>query len=124
MENYSITDLTFGSKNRFEVKFEEKNKKNETLLIHIDRCEGSNSQHSLPKLWFKNGWTKKELTTYWHISTYVKNESGCWGLYNPQQKLHESGGRYVVDFDWMFEATEGNKEKLINEVYRRFMNAQ
>jgi len=43
--------------------------------------------------------------------------------YNPQLKLDDSGENYIINFDWLFEATEENIEKLINEVYNRFMNA-
>jgi hypothetical protein len=62
--------------------------------------------------------------THWSISTYVTDTEGnCYGRYNPQSKISEDGKRTVLNFDWMFEATEENKEKLLNEVYKVFSAA-
>ena len=82
-------------------------------------CEDSSFKNSLPKLWSKGGYINRVLETYWSIETYVKDTEGnSYGIYNPQHKLSEDGRRMVIDFNWMFEATEENKEKLINEVYK------
>lgn len=40
-------------------------------------------------------------------------------LYNPQLKR-----MYEINFDWIFEATEENLQKLIDEVWRLFSIAQ
>ena len=104
------------------VRFTEKNKNGETLEIWLTKCEDFNNHASLPKLWKKHGYIDRILPNYWHLETFCRNKSGCWGFYNPQQKLHESGERYEIDFNWLFEATSENKEKLINEVYRLFTN--
>ena len=64
------------------------------------------------------------LETYWSVEVYVTDTEGtCWGRYNPQTKLSEDKKRLVINFDWMFEATEENKEKILNEVYRLFSTA-
>ena len=107
-----------------DINFLEKNNKGETLRIFLTKCENSGGKHALPILWFANGYTDRVLETYWHLETFVRDDKGCWGIYNPQHKIHPSGGRYVINFDWMFEATEENKEKLIKEVYRRFAEAK
>lgn len=122
------------NKNNYTVKqlvptvlwftFNEKNKKGEELTIELTLCTDSDSKNSLPKLWHKNGYIDRVLDTYWAVSTCVKDSEGrSWGKYNPQTKLSEDGGRMVINFDWMMEATEENKEKLIDEVYRIFSEA-
>ena len=106
------------------ITFNEKNKKGEELTIELLLCADSDSKNSLPKLWYKNGYTERVLDTYWSVNTYVKDSEGrSWGKYNPQTKRSEDGKRMVINFDWMMEATEENKNKIINEVYRIFSEA-
>lgn len=104
--------------------FTDVNEKGEKLVIELSKCEDwKESKNSLPKLWKKHGFINRVLETYWSIQTYVKNTEGnSYGIYNPQHKW--SDGKRVIDFDWMFEATEENKEKLINEVYKLFSEAK
>ena len=69
----------------------------------------------------KHGFTDRVLKTYWSVSTYVTDAKGqCWGIYNPTIK--PNGNK--INFDYMFEATEENKQILINETYKRFMEAK
>lgn len=111
---------------RWFLNFTEKNEKGESLIIELSKCENHDSKNSLPNLWYKNGYINRVLETYWCIQTYVKdserNEFGA--RYNPQIKRSEDGKQSVLNFDWMFEASEENKEKLINEVYKRFSLAK
>lgn len=104
--------------------FKEVNQRGEKLIIELSKCEDwKESKKSLPKLWKKKGYIDRVLETYWSIQTYVKDTEGnSYGRYNPQVKIEN--GRGVINFDWMFEATEDNKEKLINEVYRLFSSAK
>lgn len=114
------------AESRWFYKFTDTNEKGEKLIIELSKCEDwKESKNSLPKLWKKNGYIDRVLETYWCIQTYVKDTEGnSFGRYNPQDKLSEDGKRMVINFDWMFEATEENKEKLINEVYRLFSSAK
>ncbi|WP_291566887.1 MULTISPECIES: hypothetical protein [unclassified Clostridium] len=109
---------------RWFYTFTDTNRKGEKLIIELDKCEDwKENKKSLPKLWHKNGHIDRVLETYWGIETYVKDTEGnSYGMYNPQTK--RENGKNVINFDWMFEATEENKEKLINEVYRLFSNAK
>ena len=110
---------------RWFLRFADTNKKGETLIIELSKCEDDKDyKKSLPKLWKKGGYIDRVLETHWSIETYVEDSEGrSWGMYNPQHKLSDDKKRMVIDFDWMFEATEENKEKLINEVYRIFLTA-
>ena len=110
---------------RWFYTFTEPNDKGEKILVELSLCTNSGSSHALPILWKKHGAIDRILETYWSIETYVTDTEGnCWGRYNPQTKLSEDGKRAVINFDWMFEATEENKEKLIDEVYRLASAAQ
>jgi len=113
------------AESRWFYTFTEANKKGEKLIIELSKCEDNTSKNSLPKLWKQHGCIDRVLENYWSINTYVKDTEGnSYGMYNPQHKLTEDRKREVINFEWMFEATEENKEKLINEVYRLFSSAK
>ena len=104
---------------RWFYNFTETNAKGEKILIELSKCTNSGGKNALPVLWKQHGFIDRVLETYWCIETYATDTEGmCYGRYNPQTKLSEDGKRAVINFNWMFEATEENKEKLINEVYR------
>jgi len=122
-EKYQIKDRT-GANRSFEVRFVEKNNKGESLLLFLNKCENYDISNSLPKLWYKHGYINRVLQSYWHIEVYVHNGEIEYynNRYNPQLKSDESGENYIINFDWLFEATEENMKKLIDEVYNRFIN--
>ena len=102
------------------------NSKGERLLIELSYCYDSGYRDSLPKLWKKHGYTDRVVETYWHFDTYVYklDENGreiCYRGYDPSVK--PGGAGYVVDFDWLLDATPENARKLFAEGYERFMNA-
>lgn len=102
----------------------EPNQKAETLTIELVECENPGGKNSLPYLWYKAGYTDRILDTYLCVHTYcTDSEGGCFGRYNPQEKRSDDGKRNVINFDWMFENTEENRQKLINEVIRLFESA-
>ena len=102
----------------------EPNRKEETLTIELSECKNPGGKNALPYLWYKAGYTDKILDTYLCIHTYcTDSEENCYGRYNPQTKESEDGKRNVINFDWMFENTEENKQKLINETIRLFESA-
>lgn len=101
--------------------FTEQNKRGEQLTVEITECYPDNrSKSSLPNLWQKAGYTKKRLESYLSLTTYATDADGyCWGRYNPQIKYNE----FKINFDWMLEVTEQNRERLLRECYDRFINA-
>lgn len=106
---------------RWFYTFIEPNTKGEKLVIELCKCTNLGGNNALPVLWKKHGYIDRVLETYWSISTYIKDTEGnSYGMYNPQHKLREDGKGMVIDFNWMFEATEENKEKLLDEVFRIF----
>lgn len=121
MMNYTIEKYT---EHLTKIYITEKNGKDESLMIELSECTNPGGKNSLPYLWHKAGYTDKILDTYLCIHTYcTDSEGGCFGRYNPQEKRSDDGKRNVINFDWMFENTEENKQKLINEVIRLFESA-
>ena len=109
---------------RWFYTFTEPNAKGEKLVIELIKCDNLGGKDALPVLWKKHGYTDKVLETYWSIHTYIEDAEGRgWKAYNPQSKRSEDGKRSEINFNWMFEATEENKEKLLDEVYRLFSSA-
>lgn len=117
-KEYTVEQM---AETRWFYTFTEPNVKGETLVIELSKCTNWGGSNALPVLWEKKGFIDRVLETYWSVSTYVTDTEGaCWGAYNPQEKLREDGKGMVINFDWMFEATEENREKLIGEVFRIF----
>lgn len=101
--------------------FAEQNRHGERLKVELVECYPDNrSKNSLPNLWQKAGYTKKRLESYLSLTTYATDADGyCWGRYNPQIKYNE----FKINFDWMLEVTEQNRERFLRECYNRFINA-
>lgn len=123
MKEYTVEKQEYSNTTWINVIGE--NDKKERLVISICECTNPGGQNSLPALWYKHGRTNKILETYLSVDAYVyDSENQCWGCYNPQIKRSEDGRRSVIDFDWMLENTEENKQKLISECIRRFETAK
>lgn len=107
--------------------FEEPNKRGEHLIVDVTEARPDNTdKRSLPNLWQKHGCTKKRLESYFSVATYATDAEGvCLGRYNPQVKVEAVNGkpRAVINFDWMLEVSAGNLERLMREIYRRFVEA-
>lgn len=121
-KEYTIEQM---AETRWFYNFTEPNAKGETLTIELNRCDDPDCKNSIPKLWKEYGYTDKVLESYWSIRTYVRDTEGdCYGRYNPQIKMElnpETGNSHsVINFEWTLEATEENKQKLLDEVYRLF----
>jgi len=84
------------------------------LIVDVTKCEPDNtSRHSLPRLWQKGGYIERLLENYWNVETFAYDDKGgCWGKFNPQI----IPGKNKINFDWMLEATEENKRKLLDAV--------
>lgn len=98
--------------------FTDRNAKGEKIQFELTPCSNPGGKNSLPYLWKKHGFIDRVLETWWSLQVYVTDKEGCWGCYNPTEKLSDDGTRKVINFDWMLEATEENKQKLIDEVFR------
>lgn len=119
--NYTVEK---GNGSITRIRVTEPNTKDETLVIELVECKNPGGKNSLPYLWGKHGYTDRVLETYLSIHTYCTDSEGnCYGRYNPQTKLSEDGKRYIINFDWMFENTEENKQRLIDECIHLFESA-
>lgn len=107
-------------------KFIDKNKKGESLTVEISETYPDNkSKHSLPNLWLEHGFTTKLYTSYLNVNCYCYDEKGnCYGKYNPTEKLSDDGKRMVINFDYLLEVSEKNKQYLLDLIYKMFMKAK
>lgn len=94
----------------------------ERMQFELTECYPDNSnKHSLPNIWYKNGFINTRLNSYFSLNTYVTTDKGdCYGWYNPQVKLRADGKGLVINFDYMLECNTFNKETLIIELLTRF----
>lgn len=116
--NYTVEQRT---KAATWYTFAEQNSAGERLQVEISECRPDNRmKNSLPNLWKKHGYTEKRLESYFSVRTYATDPEGvCRGRYNPQRVL----GANKINFDWMLEVTKQNRERLLQEIYRRFIEA-
>ena len=92
------------------------NNKNEKVIIVISNCEHDrNSKHDLMRLWVKAGYMDHFIDDNLFVETYVYDDTGCWGRYNPQI-MHDDA--HKIDFEWILENTKENIKKLVAEVER------
>lgn len=96
-----------------------KNAKQETMVIEIVGCKNPGGKDSLPYAWYKNGWTNKVMETYIGCNTFVyDSEGGCYGGYNVTEKY--DGKRNMINFDWLLEDTQENRNKIVEACIELF----
>lgn len=118
MRKYTVTER---SKYTELITFADLNSKGEKIQMEITKCSNPGGKTSLPYLWKKHGFTSQVLETWLSVDTYATENGGagtCWGRYNPQIKLSVDGKRRVINFAWLLEDTEENRQRLIAEVAR------
>jgi hypothetical protein len=121
MRNATYRETGKSGENVTWYEVNERNEKGERMVFSIMHCTNPGGTNSLPYLWNKAGYTNGILETYIGLDTYVYDTEGaCSGMYNPTVKCNGMS----IDFEWMFEDTEENRQKLINEMLRRFMSAK
>lgn len=98
--------------------FHEKNKKGESAILELTKIYPDNTRkNSLPRLWKKAGYMDRVLKSYICIDTYITDKDGnCYERYNPQIRQDS----HTINFDYMFEVSEENEEKLLNAFIERF----
>lgn len=100
--------------------FNDRNSKGERIEVEFVKIENNHKGH-LINLWYKKGFIKKQLENYWHITVYAYDKEGtCYGKYNPQILQHGS----KINFDWILEATEENKKRILHEIIKRTYNCE
>lgn len=96
------------------------NKRSAKIQIDLRRTTADeNYKHGLMNLWVKAKKLPKFIKNRLTVETYATNEQGdCFGYYNPTIKKSDDGKRLVINFDWVLEDTETNRQKIIDEVIR------
>lgn len=99
--------------------FNNSNAKGETMIVTISHNE-SYGKKSLPYMWYKKGYTDREINKYLTCRTYVeKIDSPALEKYNPQLTKN-----LKINFEWLLEDTEENKQILIDEIAKRFFTEE
>lgn len=94
--------------------FTDSNAKGESMIVMISHCE-SYGKNSLPYIWHRDGYTDREINKYLICRTCVeKIDSPALEKYNPQLT------NLKINFEWLLEDTEENRQALIDEVARHF----
>lgn len=88
------------------------------FIVCITTCaHDKKNRHDLMHAWKKRGYVNRFMPTHLSVSTYYHEENGnCTGSYNPTCKT--GGAGYVLDFEWVLEATPENEMKLVEEADR------
>lgn len=119
-------ELTYQNERKKVYKSTETNKKGESIIIEISRCYYDNTyKKSLPNLWKKHGHTQHLYNSVIWVDCEVSDSEGfSRRKYEPTTKLSEDKHRNVINFDWMYEVSEENEQKVLNETIRRFKEAK
>ena len=118
LAKYYGATLTNNSESRHTFTINERNDRDEKIVIELTRCENPGGKNSLPYLWFNLGCKSEVLQTWWDVDVSATDADGvCRHAYNPQRK--KKNVRNVVNFSFLFEATKANAVKLFNEIIRR-----
>lgn len=101
------------------VTVNEANTDGETLIFELSKCINPGGKNSLPALWYKKGYKKTLLSSFWSLETFVSHEKyGCFHAYDPTVK-----DNHQINFDYMLEDTPENAEIIVKEMIRRFLAA-
>lgn len=123
MKNFK---LTYQNEYRKVYISEIENKKGEKIIIELCRSFYDNkNKNSLPNLWLKHSYTNHLYNSGLWVNCEVIDKKGNHiRKYEPTTKLSEDKKRLVIDFNWLFEATEENEKKLLKETIKRFKEAK
>lgn len=100
---------------RWFYTFIDQTRAGETLAVSVVVVyDDPHSKSTLPALWYKHGYTKRRLSSYLCVDVYATQPDGsCYGKYNPQ-----IGANGKLNFAWVLEDTEENRNKILDEIYR------
>lgn len=113
---YKMEKDAFSLLDNYFYSFDEANEKGELIQFEITKITNDGSKYNLINIWYKKGLIKKPLKDYWSVQTYVTDKKGnCLERYNPQILP----GTTKLNFKWILEATEENKQEIIEEIERR-----
>lgn len=108
------------SKTREFYHFNDRNSKSERIEVEFTKIENDYKGHFI-NLWYKKGFIKEPLENYWNVMVYAYDKEGnCYGRYNPQILPHGT----KINFDWILEATEENKKRILHEIIKRTYNCK
>lgn len=124
IDGFELTYETGTDSCRCMYESTERNRRGERLVVEVVGVEDDGGPYSMGRTWKRLGLVPRIYPTRHVFHTFVYDEAGnCREAYNPTIKESEDGGRYVIDFDWMDEASEEHARLVFAEIRRRFMAA-
>lgn len=105
------------------IRFNSPTPSGERVTIELSRISGDGANMAR---WVKSGALPAPLPQWWSVSAVAEDQTGMQReRYNPQIKTEpimdskkQVGAHQVINFEWMLEATEDNRQKIIDEVER------
>lgn len=105
------------------IRFKALTPAGEHVAAELARVDGNSL---IMARWIRDRRLPAFLPSWWSVTVYATDKDGtCKGKYNPQQEKApvmyfktQIGAHSVMNFDWVLEATEENKHKIINEIER------
>lgn len=107
-------------------------KNGEPIAIEMCKCTVPEraTKSDLMTLWVKNGYLSRRLPSYWSVDVQYETDRGAFIGYNPQifgyRRFNYKGEQvechHIINFDWILEATEENRIKLLAEIIKRADN--
>lgn len=95
------------------------NAKGEALTVEVDTIEGGTTRGWLLTTWAKRGLIP-HMASAWNTNVYVRGADGkTTQAYNPQIAANGE-----IDFKWIRERTEANRNALLVEILKRFGKAE
>lgn len=86
------------------------------LTVDVTTTRYDDSKSSLMTMWVKQGLLPRFVERVLWLDVEADVGGHAAKAYNPQECVR--GGRVEIDFDWVFEATPENEERLLEEVLR------
>jgi hypothetical protein len=116
MSRFHLSDRFKSDESDRWYEYGDTNPYGETILVHI--IDIKDEERSLG--WYECGMTDSVLESYMDVTTYVQRGGNIYGGYNPT--CHLEGVNYMLDTEWLMEAGEENRVKVLDEIERRFTN--
>lgn len=105
-------------------------KNGEPITVEMCKCESSTAKNSFMNYAVKNGYLPRFLPFWWSVDVQYETDRGAFIGYNPQifgyrrfsYKGEQVECHHIINFDWILEATEENRIKLLAEIIKRADN--
>jgi hypothetical protein len=119
--------VTINNENRAFIEYSDPNTYGDRLSLSVTLCEVCYKKNYLGDLWRKSGKLRGTPSTYWSIDDDITQPSDFGGRCHRSHKVNPTykpgGAGYVVNFDYIREATQSSLLSVLSEITENFYNA-